>query len=66
MTPAEQIKAIRAQTGLSQQAFAAAYEIPRRSIEDWETGKRVPPVYLAKMMDLYVKTFPPDKLEGPE
>ena len=66
MTPAEQIRAIRKRTGLSQIAFCKAYEIPRRTLQDWEAGRRIPPVYLLKMMDLAIQTYPPEKLEDPE
>lgn len=32
------VKAVRAETGLSQAKFAAAYGIPRRTLENWECG----------------------------
>lgn len=44
------IKEIRKLTGLSQAKFAARYEIPKRTIENWETGKTEPPEYVAKML----------------
>ena len=47
----KRIKDIRARTGLSQKKFAAKYEIPSRTIEDWETGKRVPPEYVVKLLE---------------
>lgn len=31
------VRTVRDMTGLSQAAFAAAYEIPRRNIENWES-----------------------------
>ena len=34
------IRDIRAHTGLSQAAFAARYCIPRRTVENWESGDR--------------------------
>lgn len=66
MTPAEQIKAIRASTGLSQADFARVYEIPKRTIENWEAGSRTPPPYVIRLLELAVKALPPDKLEDPE
>lgn len=36
------IKAIRAATKKSQQAFAAAYHLPIGTVRDWEQGRRVP------------------------
>lgn len=66
MTPAEHIKAIRAGTGLSQASFARVYEIPKRTIEAWETGDRTPPPYVIRLLELAVKAFPPETLEDPE
>jgi putative transcriptional regulator len=50
MTPAEEIKSIRGRTGLSQVAFAARYEIPKRTIEAWEAGDRTPPPYVIRLL----------------
>ena len=66
MTTAEQIKAIRQSTGLSQAAFARVYEIPKRSIENWEAGVRCPPPYFVKLLELAVKAYPPEQLEDPD
>ena len=44
------IKELRQQTGLSQSAFAKYFEIPLRTVQDWEQGKRKPPEYLVKLM----------------
>ena len=51
MTPSEQIKAIRAKTGLSQVKFAAQFGVPKRTLEHWESGTRVPPDYVLKLLD---------------
>ena len=44
------IKELRQQTGLSQSAFAKYFEIPLRTVQDWEQDKRKPPEYLVKLM----------------
>ena len=49
------IKEIRSITGLSQAKFGAEYEIPKRTIEDWETGRRKPPEYLLKLLERAVR-----------
>ena len=36
MTPSEQIKAIRAKTGLSQVKFSAQFGVPKRTLEHWD------------------------------
>lgn len=46
---------IRALSGLTQQAFSEKYGIPKRSIENWEGGKRNPPEYVAKLLERIVK-----------
>ena len=50
------IKEIRTSTGLSQKKFAEKYNIPRRTIEDWETNKRIPPVYVTDMIEWRINT----------
>lgn len=49
------IKELRQQTGLSQSAFAKYFEIPLRTVQDWEQGKRTPPEYLVKLMSEKLK-----------
>nr|WP_296083930.1 helix-turn-helix domain-containing protein [uncultured Blautia sp.] len=49
------IKKLRELTGLSQQAFSDKYEIPKRTIEDWERGRRNPPGYVVKLLERVVK-----------
>lgn len=44
------IKAARKQVGLSQQELSDWLEIPKRTIEDWESGKRIPPRYVEKLV----------------
>lgn len=44
------VKDIRSRTGLSQQKFSEKYEIPKRTIEEWESGRRTPPDYVLKML----------------
>lgn len=56
----DKIKEIRKMTGLSQAKFAARYEIPKRTIENWETGKTEPPEYVYKLLlRVVVEDFPP-------
>lgn len=53
------IKDIRAHTGLSQAAFATRYCIPRRTVENWESGTSACPDYLRLLLTrdvgLYVR-----------
>lgn len=49
------IKKLRELTGLSQQAFSEKYKIPKRTIENWEGGKRNPPAYVISLLERVVK-----------
>ena len=44
------IKEIRTAAGLTQAAMAARFGIPKRTIENWEGGKREPPEYVVRMI----------------
>ncbi|HFI0164178.1 TPA: helix-turn-helix domain-containing protein [Streptococcus suis] len=35
----------------SRAEFARRFDIPVRTLEDWDSGKRVPPVYVKKLID---------------
>lgn len=54
MSTSEQIKSIRFKSGLSQAAFAERFEIPLRTLENWEAGLREPPIYVLLMLDILV------------
>ena len=45
------IKEIRNASGLSRSDFAAKYEIPIRTLEDWEAERRKCPSYLINLLD---------------
>lgn len=57
MTRSEQIKAIRANTGLSQKKFAEKTGVPARTILSWETGGRKPPSYVIPLLKLAVRAL---------
>ena len=58
MTPAEQIKEIRASTGLSQKKFAEKTGVPVRTLVSWEVGDRKPPSYAIQLLRLAVQALP--------
>ena len=59
------IKEIRALTGLSQAKFSEKYEIPKRTIENWEGEQREPPAYVIKLLERVVKEdFPIEQKQG--
>lgn len=44
------IKEARLAAGLTQQAMSDLLGIPKRTIEEWEAGRRVPPPYVEKLI----------------
>ena len=46
----DKIKELRKRLGLSQAKFAEKWGIPKRTIEDWEAGKREVKDYIVSMM----------------
>ena len=44
------IKEARLEAGLTQQSLAESLEIPKRTIEEWESGRRNPPAYVEKLI----------------
>jgi transcriptional regulator with XRE-family HTH domain len=50
MSFAESLKTARKRAGLTQQGMAGRMEIPRRTIQDWEGGKMIPPSYVQRLV----------------
>lgn len=44
------IKEARLNAGLTQARMSELLEIPKRTIGDWETGQRTPPIYVEKLI----------------
>ncbi len=44
------IKEARLNAGLTQQRMSEVFEIPKRTIENWEAGIRKPPAYVKKLV----------------
>lgn len=49
------ITEIRAISGLNKTKFAELYNIPYRTLQDWEAGKRNPPAYVLSLLERVVK-----------
>jgi DNA-binding transcriptional regulator YiaG len=45
------IKELRTLSGMTQKQFAEYLNIPKRTIEDWEYEKRIPPVYVVELIE---------------
>ena len=45
------IKRLRESSGMTQKAFSDYFNIPRRTIEDWDAERRKCPEYLLRLME---------------
>ncbi len=50
-----QIKELREQTGLNRKDFCEKYQIPYRTMTDWELGNRTAPDYVMRLMAYYIR-----------
>ena len=50
-----ELHALREELGLNRKDFALEYDIPVRTIEDWEHGKRKMPPYLLRLLAYKVR-----------
>lgn len=55
MTPAETVRELRKETGLSQPKFGEKYGIPANTIKSWEYGPSAPPEYLLRALSVVVR-----------
>lgn len=49
------IREMRIKLGDTQSEFAARYNIPFRTVQNWETGVRKPPAYIVSLLEQQVK-----------
>ena len=49
------IKDLRQQTNMTQAAFAESLNIPVRTLQDWEQGRRTPPDYVIELIKYKIK-----------
>ena len=52
----EQLIRLRKETGMKRTEFASYFDIPYRTIQDWELGNRRVPEYLLRLMEYKIRT----------
>ena len=50
------VSEMRANLGVTQSEFAARYNIPLRTVQNWEAGVRQPPEYMANLLEDRIRT----------
>lgn len=51
----EKIKELRESTGLNRKGFCEKFEIPYRTMTEWELGHRNAPPYVLRLLAYYVE-----------
>ena len=46
---------IRAILGISRAEFSRRYNIPVRTLEDWDSGRKNPPIYVLELLERAVR-----------
>ena len=55
MDAAKIIKELRERVGMSRKEFSEYTQIPIRTLEDWEAGRRTPPDYIPRLLSYQLK-----------
>jgi DNA-binding transcriptional regulator YiaG len=55
MTYGEIIKQLRKEAGMTQKEFSEYFQIPKRTVEDWERNVRKMPEYLLRLITYKMK-----------
>ena len=50
MDKASKVKELREQMGMNRRDFCAYFDIPYRTVQDWEAGKREMPDYVLRLL----------------
>ena len=56
MDTKDKIIELREATGMNRKVFCEYFDIPYRTVQDWEAGKRVMPNYVVRLMS-YMARF---------
>lgn len=49
------IKEIRESTGMNRKEFCDYFQIPYRTVTDWERGNRHAPEYVLRLLEYYIR-----------
>ena len=60
----ERSEEIRKMLGISRAAFSRKYNIPIRTLEDWDAGKKNPPEYVMDLLERAVRDDKKTKEDG--
>ena len=59
----DKIKELREKTGMNRKEFCEYFQIPYRTVTEWERGNRHAPEYVLRLLEYYIRI---EKLEKTE
>lgn len=60
------VRQMRESTGMNRKEFCEYFEIPYRTVSDWEGGLRHAPEYVLRLLEYYIRVQGPGRTEGAE
>lgn len=51
----QRIKELRMKTGMNRKEFCEAFDIPYRTVTEWERGNRRAPSYVLRFLEYYIQ-----------
>ena len=55
MSYSQRIKDLRESTGMNRKEFCEYFQIPYRTVTDWELGNRHAPDYVLRLLEYYIR-----------
>ena len=52
----EKIRRLREMTGMNRKEFCEYFEIPYRTVTEWERGNRHCPAYVLRLLEYYIRS----------
>ena len=56
MNQSKKIKELRESTGMNRREFCDYFEIPYRTVTEWERDNRHAPEYVLRLLEYYIRT----------
>lgn len=52
----EKMRGLRESTGMTRKEFCKFFQIPYRTVTEWELGNRHAPEYVLRLLEYYIRT----------
>lgn len=63
MNQSEIIRSLRESTGMNRKEFCEYFQIPYRTVTEWELGNRTAPEYVVRLLAYYIESHKFEKAD---